>query len=36
LNVRLTTFWVATGLTAFVFLSGVVGDLHRPAPSWPA
>jgi uncharacterized membrane protein YphA (DoxX/SURF4 family) len=29
---RLIIYWIATALTAFIFLSGGVGDLLRPAP----
>jgi len=31
MNTRLIAYWVATGLTAFVFLSGGAGELARPA-----
>lgn len=31
MNMRRIGYWIATGLTAFVFLSGGVGDLVQPA-----
>ena len=32
MNKRRIAYWVATALTAFVFLSGGLGELARPAP----
>jgi uncharacterized membrane protein YphA (DoxX/SURF4 family) len=31
MNTRLIAYWITTGLTAFVFLSGGAGELARPA-----
>ena len=33
MKTRLIVYWIATGLTAFVFLSGGVVDILRPAPA---
>ncbi len=32
MKTRLILYWIATALTAFVFLSGGAGELSRPAP----
>jgi len=32
MNTRRIAYWITTGLTAFVFLSGGAGELARPAP----
>ncbi len=33
MNKRAITYWIATGLTAFIFLSGGIVDILRPAPA---
>ena len=34
MKTRLILYWIATALTAFVFLPAARGELSRPAPLW--